>query len=77
MNRRLDRSYGRETANSAAVADVASTSAHHLSSMQAAVQTAVEAQRHRSSAAIAALDAFVHRNMSDVASLKVRTNCYF
>ena len=68
---RLEGSYGRENANSQAVDDVASASARHLSSMQATLQTAVDAQRQRSATAIASLEAFVQKSMSDVASLKV------
>lgn len=68
---RLDGSYGRETANSAAVADVAATSALHLSGMQAALQAAVEAQGQRCASVTAALDSFLQKNASDVALLKV------
>ena len=70
---RLEGSYGRETANSQAVDDVATASAQHLSSMQATLQTAVDAQRQRSAAAIASLEAFVQKSILDVASLKVNT----
>ena len=68
---RLEGSYGRETANSGAVADVATASAQHLSSMQAALQTAVDAQQQRSATAVASLEAFVRQSASDVTSLKV------
>ena len=68
---RLDGSYGRETANSAAVADVASTSAQHLVSMQTALQSAIEAQQQRSASVTAALDTFTQKNVSDIASLQV------
>ena len=68
---RLDGSYGRETANSAAVADVASTSAQHLASMQTALQSAIEAQQQRSASVTAALDTFTQKNVSDIASLQV------
>lgn len=74
--RRLDGSYGRETANSAAVADVAGASAQHLSGMQAALQAAVQAQRQRSASVTSALDAFVQKNISDVAALKVRLHAH-
>ena len=75
---RLEGSYGRETANSGAVADVATMSAQHLSSMQAALQTAVDAQRQRAADAVASLEAFVQQSMSDVTSLKVTAHvCHF
>lgn len=72
---RLEGSYGRETANSGAVADVDTASTQHLLSMQATLQTAVDAQRRRSAVAIASLEAFVRQSMSDVTSLKVTTMC--
>ena len=50
---------------------MATASALQLSSMQAALQTAVDAQRQRSATAVASLDAFVQQSMSDVTSLKV------
>lgn len=68
---RLDGSYGRETANSAAVAEVASTSLQHLASMQMALQSAIEAQQQRSASVTAALDTFAQKNVSDIALLQV------
>ena len=68
---RLDGSYGRETANLAAVADVASTSAQHLASMQTALQSAIQAQQQRSASVTAALDTFAEKNVSDIASVQV------
>ena len=68
---RLDGSYGRETANSAAVANVASTSAQHLASMQTALQSAIEAQQQRSASVTAALDTFAQKSVTDIASLQV------
>ena len=55
---------------------MATASALQLSSMQAALQTAVDAQRQRSATAVASLDAFVQQSMSDVTSLKVTAYVY-